>query len=404
MNFIKNIEIKNFTYNLPDEKIAKFPLKNRDDSKLLVYKDGKISENQSKNIADFLPPSGLIVFNNTKVIQARLHFRKSTGALIEIFCLEPYEPTEYELNLASLQKCKWKCLVGNLKKWKNDDLENVFDFNNEKITFKARKIESNKEFHIIEFEWNNYISFAEILDKNGEIPIPPYLNRESNEEDLKTYQTIYSKIKGSVAAPTAGLHFTEETLKKISAKGIEKEEITLHVGAGTFKPVKENLIENHEMHTEQFFIRIETVEKILKNIGNITAVGTTTVRTLESIYWIGIKLINNKIENSHFNISQWEVYDLPQNTQVEKAFIEVYNYLKMNKISILHASTQIMIVPGYKFQIIDKLITNFHQPQSTLLLLVSAFIGDNWRNVYDYALENNFRFLSYGDSSILFRS
>jgi S-adenosylmethionine:tRNA ribosyltransferase-isomerase len=404
MTFIKSIEIKNYTYNLPDEKIAKYPLKLRDESKLLIYRNGEISQHQFKNIIEFLPENGLLIFNNTKVIQARIHFQKITGACIEIFCLEPHFPTEFEMIFATKNKCRWKCLVGNLKKWKSGNLIKEIIINDLKVTISASRIEEVDNNQIIEFEWNNNVSFAEILDVIGEIPIPPYLNRESEESDLVTYQTIYSKIKGSVAAPTAGLHFTENILNTLYAKNISKAEITLHVGAGTFKPVKTSEIGEHEMHTEHFFIDAEVLEQILQNQGNITAVGTTTVRTLESIYWLGVKLLFNRNSEFENNITQWEVYELQQDIKTEHSIKAILDYMKNNNLKIISASTQIIIAQGYKFRMIERLITNFHQPQSTLLLLVSAFIGDDWKKVYEFALKNDFRFLSYGDSSLLFKN
>jgi len=403
MNFIENLEIKDYNYILDDEKIAKYPLKKRDDSKLLVFNNQNISENIFSKLTDFLPSNGLMVFNNTKVIRARLKFTKKTGANIEIFCLEPYEPVEYELIFIRTQKCSWKCLVGNLKKWKDEILELVFEIGDINVILTAKKLETVNQNQIIEFEWNNNFTFAEILEHCGEIPIPPYLNRNPEKEDLNTYQTVYSKIEGSVAAPTAGLHFTDTVLKSISDKNIEIQEITLHVGAGTFKPVKNNRVSEHEMHTEHFVVKLETIKKIIDNLHNITAVGTTSVRTLESIYWLGVKLITCVNNFSDFFISQWEVYKLPQEFEVEKSLEVIYNYMIINNLNEINASTQIFIIPGYKFRIVDRIITNFHQPQSTLLLLVSAFIGDSWKSIYDYALKNNFRFLSYGDSSLLFK-
>lgn len=401
MSSVKNIKIEQFNYELPAQKIAKYPLENRSDSKLLLYRNGEVAEELFKNITNFLPENGLLVFNNTKVIQARIHFQKLTGANIEIFCLEPFFPKEHQLIFSSVGKCAWKCLVGNLKKWKSGFLEKKITVNEKTIVLIAKNIERKGNSQIIEFEWNENVSFAEILDSCGEIPIPPYLNRESEESDLQTYQTVYSKIKGSVAAPTAGLHFTDEILEKISDKNISKAEITLHVGAGTFKPVKTRQIGEHEMHTELFFVSIDTINLILNNLGNITAVGTTTVRTLESIYWLGVKLITlNNIDDK--KIEQWEVYDLQQDISPADSILALKKYFENNNLKVISFSTQIIIVPGYKFRLIARMFTNFHQPQSTLLLLVSAFIGDDWKKVYDFALNNNFRFLSYGDSSLLY--
>jgi len=401
MKNIKDIEIEDYNYILEDDKIAKFPLKKRDDSKLLVYDNKQITEKKFHNISDILPSNSLIVFNNTKVIKARLFFKKKTGAAIEIFCLEPYEPSEFEQVFASVGSCKWICIVGNLKKWKDEILETELIFDNQKILLKAIKLQTINDNILIEFNWNSELTFSEILDKIGNIPIPPYLNRNSNETDLITYQTVYSKIDGSVAAPTAGLHFTNDVLKKLNDKNIDIQEITLHVGAGTFKPVKNNLIIEHEMHVEHFFVNRQTIEKLIENKSNITAVGTTTVRTLESIYWLGVKLLSNNILNNIFKIEQWEVYQLPQNYTLTESLNKLLEFLNINNLEFISAVTQIFIVPSYKFRIINRLITNFHQPKSTLLLLVSAIVGENWKEIYNYALQNNFRFLSYGDSSLL---
>jgi len=398
---ISNINIQDYNYNLPDEKIAKYPLKDRENSKLLIYDNGNISEKKFKNITDLISENELLIFNNTKVIQARLNFKKETGAKIEVFCLEPIEPSDYNLIFQSTKSCKWKCIVGNLKKWKKGNIS--FDYIDKNIVTKvyATKLSSENDSHTIEFSWNNEnISFADILEKNGEIPIPPYLNRKSEESDLTRYQTIYSKHKGSVAAPTAGLHFSEETLKKLNKKGVKIDNITLHVGAGTFKPVKTSSIINHEMHTEHFSVTKNLLENILNNIGKIIAVGTTTVRTLESIYFLGLKLQNNS-KTINFHISQWEVYNFEKKISVKDAIKNIINFMNINDIEIINASTQIIIVPGYKFMIVNKLITNFHQPKSTLLLLISAFVNEDWKSIYKFALENNFRFLSYGDSSLL---
>ncbi len=398
---ISNINIQDYNYNLPDEKIAKYPLKDRENSKLLIYDNGNISEKKFKNITDLISKNELLIFNNTKVIQARLNFRKETGAKIEVFCLEPIEPSDYNLIFQSTKSCKWKCIVGNLKKWKKGNIS--FDYIDKNIVTKvyATKLSSENDSHTIEFSWNNEnISFADILENNGEIPIPPYLNRKSEESDLTRYQTVYSKHKGSVAAPTAGLHFSEETFKKLNKKNVKIDNVTLHVGAGTFKPVKTSSIINHEMHTEHFSVTKNLLENILNNIGKIIAVGTTTVRTLESLYFLGLKLKNNS-KTSNFHISQWEVYDFEKKISVKDAIKNIINFMDTNDIEIINASTQIIIVPGYKFMIVNKLITNFHQPKSTLLLLISAFINEDWENIYKFALENNFRFLSYGDSSLL---
>lgn len=398
---LKDINIEDYFYNLPENKIAKHPLNNREDSKLLFYNKGEISEKKFNEIPKIIKNDELLIFNNTKVIQARLNFRKETGAKIEVFCLEPIQPSDYNLIFQSTKSCKWKCIVGNLKKWKKGNIS--FDYIDKNNTTKiyATKLSSENDSHIIEFSWDNEnISFADILEKNGEIPIPPYLNRKSEESDLTRYQTVYSKHKGSVAAPTAGLHFSNNTFKKLADKNIKIDNVTLHVGAGTFKPVKTNSVLNHEMHTEHFSVTKKLLQNILQNIGKIIAVGTTTVRTLESLYFLGLKLGLNKNLNT-FHISQWEVYDFNEKINTEEAIQNIITYMNINKIEVLNASTQIIIVPSYKFMIVNKLITNFHQPKSTLLLLISAFINEDWKNIYNFALENNFRFLSYGDSSLL---
>ncbi|MBE9466775.1 MAG: S-adenosylmethionine:tRNA ribosyltransferase-isomerase [Bacteroidetes bacterium] len=403
MNKYKDILIDSFTYDLPSEKIAKFPLDKRDESKLLVYKNKTVSQDHFKNIDNYLKENSLLVFNNTKVIQARLIFHKETGARIEIFCLEPLDPSDFSLAFQKTKKCKWKCIVGNLKKWKDKNLSRTFQFNEKEYILTANKIDSNNSSQEIEFSWNNKeLTFSDVLEAIGEIPIPPYLNRESEESDKKQYQTIYSKHNGSVAAPTAGLHFTNDVFDKLKKKNIDFAELTLHVGAGTFKPVKSQTIGEHEMHTEHIFINIDTLQQLINNIGKITVVGTTSVRTLESLYWLGVKILEpNNIEPEDLKITQWEVYDLNQNISTLDALKAVHKYMIDKERITLSSTTQIIIVPGYKFRVINYLITNFHQPQSTLLLLISAFVGDDWKKIYDYALNNNFRFLSYGDSCLL---
>ncbi|MCK4662698.1 MAG: S-adenosylmethionine:tRNA ribosyltransferase-isomerase [Bacteroidales bacterium] len=399
----KNILLDDYNYELPDNRIAKYPLKQKDKSKLLVFKNGTITDNNFENIADYFSDNSLIVFNNTKVIQARLEFEKETGAKIEIFCLEPYFPSEYVSAFQQKGKCSWKCIVGNLKKWKNQSLVKPFYFNNELYSLKAEKIKSKNNSQIIEFTWDKKLTFSEVLENIGVTPIPPYLNRKAEESDKSNYQTIYSKYKGSVAAPTAGLHFTKKVFENLEKKNIKNTELTLHVGAGTFIPVKSKIIGGHVMHTEHFMVKIENLKIILKNIKNIVAVGTTTVRTLESIYWLGVKIIKNpQINPENLSISQWEVYEFDESISSEKALKSMLNYMIKHERNVLFASTQIIIVTGYDFKIVKTLITNFHQPKSTLLLLVSAFIGENWKNVYKYALDNNFRFLSYGDSCLFF--
>ncbi|MFT4224351.1 S-adenosylmethionine:tRNA ribosyltransferase-isomerase [Dysgonomonas sp.] len=398
-----NIHIEDYNYNLPDERIAKYPLDRRDTSKLLVCKGGEIVDDTFCNLADYLPDNSLMIFNNTKVIQARLHFKKSTGAQIEIFCLEPHFPNDYQVNFQQTHKCSWVCLVGNLKKWKEGGLLKEIVLNGEKVTIVANRIQSHGDFHIIEFEWDKPVSFSEVLDVAGELPIPPYLNRDTEEKDKQTYQTVYSKIDGSVAAPTAGLHFTSEVFDSLKKKGIGTAEITLHVGAGTFKPVKSEQIADHVMHAEFISVRKEIIEQLLNHNGKIIAVGTTSVRTLESLYYIGQILEENGNPDS-LKVSQWQPYESGREVTVERALENIISYLGKNKLSSLIAETQIMIAPGYTYRIVDGIVTNFHQPKSTLLLLVSAFVGDtNWKKIYQHALENNFRFLSYGDSSLLLK-
>ncbi len=401
----KHIHISDYNYPLPDERIAKFPISQRDRSKLLVYRHGEVGEDVFFNLPKYLPKDALMVFNNTKVIQARLHFRKETGALIEVFLLEPAEPTDYEQMFQTTGHCAWYCLVGNLKKWKEGSLERTITINQYPITVKAARGPVHGTSHRIDFDWTGQCSFAEIIDAMGELPIPPYLNRETQESDKTTYQTVYSKIKGSVAAPTAGLHFTPEVLSAIDAHGIDREELTLHVGAGTFRPVKSEEIEGHEMHTEFISVRRETIAKLIRHQGEAIAVGTTSVRTLESLYYMGLKVLRNKDLAEHqLHVSQWEPYDErceKDGVGSVKALQALADWMDARGIQVLHSSTQIIIAPGYDYKIVKMLITNFHQPQSTLLLLVSAFVKGDWHKIYDYALSHDFRFLSYGDSSLL---
>ena len=399
----KHIKISEFNYPLPDERIAKFPLSNRDESKLLVYRQGEVSEDRFTSLPDYLEPGEMMVFNNTKVIQARLHFRKETGALIEVFCLEPIAPNDYVLSFQQTKKCSWLCMVGNLKKWKEGTLKREVEVKGKTITLSATRGECRGTSHWIDFEWDDdSLTFADVLEAVGELPIPPYLNRETQESDKQTYQTVYSKIKGSVAAPTAGLHFTERVLKALDEKGIDREELTLHVGAGTFKPVKSEEIEGHEMHTEYISVNKGTIEKLIAHGGKTIAVGTTSVRTLESLYYIGIRIhLNPEANQEELHVKQWMPYEPhPALTPVE-SLQNILDYLNRNNMEALHTSTQIIIAPGYEYKIVKKIVTNFHQPQSTLLLLVSAFVKGDWKKIYDYALSHDFRFLSYGDSSLL---
>ena len=396
---------------MPDERIAKFPLAQRDHSKLLVFTGEDISEDIFYNITSYLPKGALMVFNNTRVIQARMHFRKETGALIEVFLLEPAEPVDYELMFQTNGKCAWHCLVGNLKKWKEGKLRRSFEVNGKQVCLSVERLHEERTSHLVEFEWDNKdVSFAEILDAAGELPIPPYLNRDTQESDKTTYQTVYSKIKGSVAAPTAGLHFTDKVLADIDAHGIDREEITLHVGAGTFKPVKSEEIEGHEMHTEYICVNKQTIDKLIAHGGKAIAVGTTSVRTLESLYYMGVKLHDNPdLSEEDLHVMQWEPYEYAARLAADgtapldtvAALREISEYLDRHSRKSFHSSTQIIIAPGFEYRIVEILVTNFHQPQSTLLLLVSAFVKGQWRRIYDYALAHDFRFLSYGDSCLL---
>ena len=420
MTDTKHIHISDFNYELSDERIAKFPLQQRDHSKLLIYQHGEVSDDVFLNLPNHLPQGALMVFNNTRVIQARLHFRKETGALIEVFLMEPALPADYEQMFQTTGKCSWLCMVGNLKKWKEGPLMRDFEIKGKALTLSAT-MDRNKTMeksggtnYWVDFEWDNpEVNFAEILEAVGELPIPPYLNRATQESDKTTYQTVYSKIKGSVAAPTAGLHFTDAVLHDLDQKGVVRDEVTLHVGAGTFKPVKSVEIEDHHMHTEYIVVHRHTFERLLQHDCSVIAVGTTSVRTLESLYYMGVKLaMNPQCTEEDLHVNQWEPYDLPHNEEglvlvdgepvsVEQSVRNLLDYLNRDGLEALHSSTQIIIAPGYVYKIVKMLVTNFHQPQSTLLLLVSAFLKGDWRKVYDYALSYDFRFLSYGDSSLL---
>lgn len=416
----KHIHISDYNYELPDERIAKYPLTQRDHSKLLVYQHGEVSDDVFYNLPKHLPKGALMVFNNTRVIQARLHFRKETGALIEVFLMEPTHPADYEQMFQTTGKCSWLCMVGNLKKWKDGSLRRLFDIRGKQMMLTATLDRSRIEEkgggtnYWVDFEWDNEdVNFADILDVVGELPIPPYLNRDTQESDKTTYQTVYSKIKGSVAAPTAGLHFTDGVLKDLEKHDIVRDEVTLHVGAGTFKPVKSLEIEGHHMHTEYIVVHRHTLERLLEHGCGVIAVGTTSVRTLESLYYMGVKLaMNPHASEEDLHVCQWEPYDMPHDEQglvlvngvplsVEQSVRNLLGYLDRDGLKALHSSTQIIIAPGYTYKIVKMLITNFHQPQSTLLLLVSAFLKGDWNKVYDYALNHDFRFLSYGDSSLL---
>ena len=435
---MEEILIEEYNYPLPDERIAKYPLANRDQSKLLIYRDGKVSEDQFYHIGEYLSADSLLIYNNTRVIQARLEFHKTAsnnppqpyttlhnppqpqGARIEVFCLEPLEPHDYQLSLGSTSGCTWKCMIGNAKKWKSGALSLPVQLpSGEEITLSAEKGEQTGNTFAVRFWWNTpasnlsplasnlNISFAEILDAVGELPIPPYLNRKTEESDKTTYQTVYSRIKGSVAAPTAGLHFTDNVLNGLRQKGIQTAEVTLHVGAGTFQPVKVADANQHTMHTEIIAVPRETIATLMANLGHIVAVGTTSMRTLESLYFIGEELCAGfripDAEDTTLSVAQFAPYQQEHTLSTREALQALLDYLDNTQQDTLHAETQIMIKPGYQFRVVDQLITNFHQPKSTLLLLVSAFVGGDWHTIYDYALSHNFRFLSYGDSSILSR-
>ena len=401
----KHIHISDFDYELPDERIAKFPLPERDHSKLLLYRHGEVSEDVFTSLPEYIEANELMIFNNTKVIQARLHFRKETGALIEVFCLEPVAPADYALNFQQTSHSGWLCLIGNLKKWKEGTLHRQLTIKGLPVTLSATRGECRGTSHYVEFSWNNAdITFADILEEFGELPIPPYLNRETEESDKVNYQTVYSKIKGSVAAPTAGLHFTEDVMEHLRQKNVELEELTLHVGAGTFKPVKSEEIEGHEMHTEWISVSRHTLERIVEHGGQVVAVGTTSVRTLETLYYIGIILQGNPDANEDdLYIKQWYPYSIPEEKELTsvQALQNIIDYLDRHHLEVLHSCTQIIIAPGYTYHVVRKMITNFHQPKSTLLLLVSAFVNGDWKKIYRYALAHGFRFLSYGDSSLL---
>ena len=395
---IPQINLDEFDYDLPSYKIAKYPLENRDQSKLLVLNNGLISEQIFSSLPDLLPANTLLVFNNTKVIRARLHFYKSTGAHIEIFCLEPYNALTTELSFQQTHEVEWHCLVGNQKKWKEGTIANNIEIDELAITVEATIVKKLTDGVVVKFTWNGSVSFADVMEAMGQTPIPPYLERDAEEIDTERYQTVYSKHKGSVAAPTAGLHFSSDVLLKLKEKGIQTIELTLHVGAGTFKPVKSETIDGHEMHTEHFSVPIETLKIILKHSGPIVAIGTTTVRTLESLYLCGVKKSKGLLFQ---HISQWDGFQFVSDMSYTSSLETIVNHLEKENLQTFEASTAIIIVPGFKFKVIKGLVTNFHQPKSTLILLISALIGEKWKAVYQFANENNFRFLSYGDSSLL---
>lgn len=400
-----SISLAEYDYLLPEGMIAQYPLSERDSSKLLVYKEEAVKKDIFRNIDNYLPENSLLFFNNTRVIRARLLFRKESGAQIEIMCLEPINPPEYEKSLSSKSCLEWKCIVGNLKKWKNGKISCKIVVREDEIDLYAEKLGQIGDACRIMFSWTPAdFTFGEILETIGHIPLPPYINRDDEEIDNDRYQTVYSSVKGSVAAPTAGLHFTEEVLNKIKKKGCKTGSLTLHVGAGTFQPVKSNDILNHQMHREHFYIDMKNLKLLADHTGDVIPVGTTSVRTLESLYWLGVKLINNSLNRGNkMEISQWEAYDIKKDITPKESFDALIEYMKREQLENFNASTSIIIIPGYDFRICNGIITNFHQPKSTLLLLISALIGDNWKKVYNYAQENNFRFLSYGDSSLLLK-
>ena len=419
---MEEILIEEYNYPLPDERIAKYPLAERDQSKLLVYREGEVSEDKFYRVGEYVPTGSLLIYNNTRVIQARLEFHKEAGdeairligdkargARIEIFCLEPLEPHDYQLSLGSTEGCTWKCMIGNAKKWKSGALSQpVILPSGKEVILWAEKGEQTGNTFSVRFSWEGAsVSFAEILDAVGELPIPPYLNRKTEDSDKTTYQTVYSRIKGSVAAPTAGLHFTDNVLNGLRERGVKTAEVTLHVGAGTFQPVKGADANQHTMHTEIIAVPKATIQTIIENLGHIVAVGTTSMRTLESLYFLGEQFytrhMTQEIGHLTYSVSQFEPYEKDHALSTQEALQAIVDHLEQIGEEVLHAETQIMIKPGYTFHVVDQLITNFHQPKSTLLLLVSAFVGSDWHRIYDYALANDFRFLSYGDSSILFR-
>ncbi|HSO86862.1 MAG TPA: S-adenosylmethionine:tRNA ribosyltransferase-isomerase [Draconibacterium sp.] len=398
-----SLKISNFTYDLSESKIAKYPLPERDQSKLLVWKNGIIEESVFKNCVDFLPENAQLIFNNTRVIHARMFFRKETGSKIEIFCLEPVEPRDYQIAFQETEQVVWKCLVGNSKKWKSGILSREIEILGEKIKLQAEKTAQFENTFHIKFSWDKPFTFAEIIEHTGILPIPPYLNRETEDTDEETYQTVYAKIDGSVAAPTAGLHFTDSVLNELHAKNISTKEITLHVGAGTFQPVKSETIDGHTMHREVVIISKNIIEGFVQNPDKIIAVGTTSVRSLESLYWLGLQMENNSFNSNNPEVLQWEPYENEATISIKKAFQNIVDFLNKTEQETVQFSTQIIIFPGYDFKVISGMFTNFHQPQSTLLLLIAAFLGNDWKKVYDYALNHDFRFLSYGDSNLYLR-
>ena len=401
---IPEIHIEDYNYPLPDERIAKYPLPRRDASKLLIYKDGKVDTKVFSQLPEFLPEGSLMVFNDTKVVPARLHFVRETGAKIEIFCLQPVDPVEYNTAFAATESCSWQCVIGNSKRWKDDllsyDIPEGCEAEIAKMNLRARLVSREAQTGVVEFSWEGGEPFSRVLELCGQVPIPPYLNRETEALDVERYQTLYAHIRGSVAAPTAGLHFTEEVLEAIKDKGIDIENVCLHVGAGTFLPVKSSNVADHPMHREPFVVTLDFLKKLLSHKGKLVAVGTTSVRTLESLYYVGVSIIENGAPE---DVTQWAPYTREYPYSTEEALQAIVSWLEKGRQSALKVGTRIIIVPGFQFRLVDVLVTNFHQPESTLILLVSAFVSGDWRTIYDYALANDYRFLSYGDSSLLFK-
>ena len=400
---IPEIIIDDYNYDLPDRKIAKYPLSYRDSSKLLKYADANVSGHTFTDLPSILPDGAFMVFNDTKVVPARLHFQRPTGAHIEIFCLEPIMPEEYVTMFEVTDRCRWKCIVGNVKRWKNDTLSLYNPLEDEAIRqmgLRADLIERQGEASIVEFSWSDGAPFSKVLELCGSVPIPPYLNRDTEDIDLERYQTLYARFRGSVAAPTAGLHFTDAVLENIKAKGITVNTVCLHVGAGTFLPVKSSRVAEHTMHREPFVVTLAFLKGLLERTGKVVAVGTTSVRTLESLYYAGVSCIET---GQPCDVDQWAPYSREYEYTTEESLSALISYMESDGLSEIQLGTRIIIVPGFRFRVVDVLVTNFHQPKSTLLLLISAFVGGDWKRIYDYALANDFRFLSYGDSSVLFR-
>ncbi len=402
----RDINIKDYSYDLPEDRIAAFPLEQRDNSKLLVYKNGSIRDGIFNQLPNELPEQTLMVFNNTRVIHARLLFKRATGAQIEVFCIEPLEHLDYQLAFASKGTCSWKCMVGNAKRWKAGEvLSKTIQTPHGETVLSVTTDAKSGDLFVVHFSWDNHnLAFAEVLYHAGVLPLPPYLNRESEEKDEERYQTIYAKEQGSVAAPTAGLHFTDAVMQNLKNKGIDRTEVTLHVGAGTFKPVKAERLQDHEMHEETIFVSIETLQKIHHQLISgkpIAAIGTTSTRTLESLYWYGVKRLSG-IHSETVNISQWDPYKLNGTITARDSFAAILNQMKQSGATTIQGSTQIILAPGYRFRVVDILVTNFHQPENTLILLIAAFVGAGWKRIYQHALEHDYRFLSFGDSSVLF--